>query len=170
MELVRLLIQNGNEKFTDEATVADFIFRELQEDEALKISNQLYDRIINEVKQHIEEHLSFDEHFFTNHMDGDIRKLAADVLSEVDKYELSPFWLAGGKVIPTQKENYIRNLQSVFLFLKLSKVNRLIKNNLEEFSKATHADEIEHCQEYNIQLIAVRNAIAKIMGTSYNVL
>ncbi len=170
LELVRLLIQNGNEKFTDEATVADFIFRELHEDEALKISNVLYDRIINEVKQHIEEHLSFDEHFFTNHMDGDIRKLAADVLSEVDKYELSPFWLAGGKVIPTQKENYIRDLQSVFLFLKLSKVNRLIKNNLEEFSKATHADEIEHFQEYNIQLITVRNAIAGIMGTSYNVL
>ena len=58
----------------------------------------------------------------------------------------------------------------MFIFLKLSKVNRLIKNNLEEFSKATHADEIEHFQEYNIQLITVRNAIAGIMGTSYNVL
>ncbi len=168
--LVKLLIQSGTQKFTEEATVADFIFKELQEDEALQINHHLYSRILKEVKQQMEEQLNFDEHYFTNHVDTDIRKLAADILSETEKYELSPFWLEGGKSIPTERENYIRDLQSVFLFLKLSKVNKLIKNNLDEFATVTSATDIEHCTEYNIQLINVRNAIAKIMGTSYNVL
>ncbi len=168
MNLVRLLIQSGSQKFTEEATVADFIFKELQEDEALNITHELYSKILAELQQEMEENLSFDEQFFTNHINGDIRKLAADVLTE--KHELSPHWGANGVTVLTEKENYIRDLQSVFLFLKLSKVNKLIKLNLEEFATVTHIGEIEHCTEYNIQLVGVRNTIANILGTSYNVL
>lgn len=166
--LVRLLIQNGSRKFTEEATVADFIFKELQEDEALTINHTLYARIISDVQTQMADFATIEEHYFTNHQDSDIRKLAADVLTE--QHELSPFWSENGFNIPTEKENYIRDLQSVFLHLKQRKINQLIKNNLEEFSSVTHDYEKEHHMQYHLLLTGVRNEISKIIGTSYHVL
>ncbi len=88
MNLVRLLIQSGHKKFMEDATVADFVFRELRADEALKIVNPVYQKVIDEITELIDQNLSFDEHFFVNHTDSEIRTLAASFLTE--KHELSP--------------------------------------------------------------------------------
>ncbi|MES2618882.1 MAG: DNA primase [Bacteroidota bacterium] len=165
--LVRLLIQSGSQKFKEEATVADFIFNELQEDEALKIKHPLYQKILELVQHHMAEQLSISTDFFVNHEDNEIRNLAANLLTE--NHELSPYWQDNGLFIPAIKDNYIHDLQSVFMFLKLNKINELIKNNLAEFAEAKGDYDKDVCMQYHMQLIAVRNALASLMGTSYTV-
>lgn len=164
--LIRLLVQSGHKKFMEDATVADFIFKELSEDEQLSINNPLYQKIIEEVKVSIENNLTLDESFFINHSDSEVRQIAADFHSE--KYELSPYWGENGLFLKTEKENYVRDLQSLFLFLKKFKLEQLIKNNMNDLSQVPDASEAELLIQYHIQLIEVRNKISEILGTIYN--
>lgn len=160
--LIRILIQSGFQKFQENATVVDFIFKELEEDEALSINNELYNSVIHEVKQEVNDQLELNEQFFINHQNSEIRKLAADFLT--DKYELSPYWKDNGKVIKLEKENYIRDLQSVFLFLKLRKLEKLIQLNLEELAIAETEHQKLNLTHYHLQLLEVKNSIANILG------
>jgi DNA primase len=164
--LIRLLVQSGHKKFMEDATVADFIFKELSEDEQLSINNPLFQKIINEVKVSIENNLTLDESFFINHIDSEVRQMAADFHSE--KYELSSYWGENGLFLKTEKENYVRDLQSLFLFLKKFKLEQLIKNNMNDLSQAPDYQEAEVLTQYHIQLIEVRNKISEILGTIYN--
>lgn len=166
MNLVRLLIQSGHRKFMEDATVADFIFRELKEDEALLIENPLYQKIIQEVTGLMESELSFDENFFINHLDSDIRNLAAGFMT--DRHELSPAWFDNGIFIKTEKENYVHDLQSLFLFLKKHKIEKLIRTNLDDMSKAEADAEKDALLQYHMQLIAVRNSISELLGAVVN--
>ena len=99
LNLIRLLIQSGHKKFMEDSTVADFVFKELKDDEALRITHPLYQKVLDEVTEMMEQELVFDENFFINHEDSDIRQLAADFLSE--KHELSPRWSENGIMIKT---------------------------------------------------------------------
>ena len=111
--------------------------------------------------------LQLDEQFFINHEDDAIRQLAADLLT--DFFELSPTWSDNGIFIKTEKENYINDLQSLFLFLKKNKIEKLILSNLEEMNKPEHeAEQKEQLLHYHIQLIEVRNAISEILGSTMN--
>jgi len=166
--LIRLLIQSGNKKFMEDATVADFVFKELQEDEALRLVNPLYQKVVDELQVRMQESLEFDEHFFINHEDSDIRRLAADFLTEREDQKLSDRWLENGIMIKTERENYVHDLQSLFLFLKKFKVEQMIRNNLEEFENAVEDEQKNVCMDYHRQLIDVRNAISSFLGTVVN--
>jgi len=165
--LVRLLIQSGEKKFMEDATVIDFIINELREDEALQIEHPLYKKIIEEVQHITEQYLAdheINENFFINHTDEEVRKLAADMLTE--HYELSPAWAENDLFIKTEKENYVRDLQSLFLFLKKSKLEALIQHNLEELKTIEDNEEkIQECLNYHAELTSVRNSISEILGT-----
>lgn len=166
LNLIRLIIQSGHKKFMEDATVLDFIFKELKEDDALKINHPLYSRILEEVSKHMEEELSIDENYFVNHTDSQIRQLAADFLTE--RHELSPVWGENGIYIKTVRENYVHDLQSLFLFLKKHKLNQLIKTNMEEMSETQDPEKRDFCLHYHMELIAVRNTISEILGTAIN--
>jgi DNA primase len=164
--LIRLLIQSGHKKFMEDATVADFVFKELSDDAGLELEDPLFKQIIEDIKHQMENELEIDEQFFVNHHQTEVRTLAADFLSE--KYELSPFWSEGGLFIKTERENYVRDLQSLFLFLKKSKIEQMIKENLEEMLKEEIEEERDKYLHFHIQLIAVRDEISKILGTVIN--
>lgn len=164
--LIRLLIQSGHKKFKEDASVADFIFKELNDDEALKIEHPLYKKIIDELKTQIEQELEFNEQFFINHSDNEIRSLAADFLT--DKYELSPFWGENQLFIKTEKENYVKDLQSLFLFLKKYKIEQIIKDNLKDLNLSETEEDKEIHLHYHINLIGVRDEISRILGTVVN--
>lgn len=166
LNLVRLLIQSGHKKFMEDATVADFIFKELKEDEALKIENPVFQKVLDEVTTQIENELQFDEQFFINHSDGDIRKMAADFMA--DRHELSDRWSENGIFIKTEKENYVHDLQSLFLFLKKNKIEKMIKANLDEFANVEEDHQKELLLHYHVQLIGVRNLISEMLGTVMN--
>lgn len=164
--LIRLLIQSGHKKFMEDATVADFIFKELNEDEALSINNPLYKSIIEDLQKEMEEMLEFNESYFVNHENAEIRALAATFLTE--QHEISPTWSDNGIFIKTEKENYVHDLQSLFLFLKKFKLEQLIKHNLEELQNTEDQEKRDFCMHYHMELISVRNMISEILGTAIN--
>ena len=165
--LIRLLIQSGHKPFQEGTTVSDFIFKELNEDDALQIEHPLYNKILQAVKDQLNSELQMDEQFFVNHEDDSIRQLAADLLT--DFFELSPAWSDNGIFIKTEKENYINDLQSLFLFLKKNKIEKMIQNNLDEMAKSElEQEQKEQLLHYHIQLIEVRNAISEILGSTMN--
>jgi DNA primase len=164
--LIRLLIQSGHKKFMEDATVADFIFKELNEDEALNINHPLYKKIIDDLQKEMTEALKFDESYFVNHESTEIRALAATFLTE--QHEISPTWLDNGIFIKTERENYVHDLQSLFLFLKKFKLEQLIKHNLEELQNTEDQEKKDFCMHYHMELISVRNMISEILGTAIN--
>lgn len=166
MNLVRLLMQSGHRKFMEDATVADFIFRELKEDEALVIEDPLYQKVILELSELMENELSFNEQYFINHPDSDIRNLAANFIA--DRHELSDRWHENGIFVKTEKENYVHDLESLFLFLKKHKIEKLIRANMEELARAPEMAEKESLLQFHMQLIGVRNSIAELLGTVVN--
>lgn len=166
LHLIRLLIQSGHKKFMEDATVADFVYKELRDDSALKLQNPMYQKVFDEITELIDQNLSFDENHFVNHADHEIRSLAADFLT--DKYELSNAWLDNGIVVKTIRDNYVHDLQSLFLFLKKNKLDQLIKANIEELSKAETDEDKNFCMHYHMQLISVRNAISEMLGAVIN--
>ena len=164
--LIRLLIQSGHKKFFIDSTVADFIFKEIKEDVNLVIEDEAYRLVLDEVMKEIEQNFSLDEQYFINHTNSEIRTLAADFLSE--KYDLSPYWLEQGLIIKTEKENYIKDLQSLFLFLKKFKIEAIIQNNLIQMNLETDED-IKYSMFLNhIAFTKVRDEISVIMGTVVN--
>jgi DNA primase len=139
----------------------------LNEDDALQIEHPLYNKILQAVKDQLNSELQMDEQFFVNHEDDSIRQLAADLLT--DFFELSPAWSDNGIFIKTEKENYINDLQSLFLFLKKNKIEKMIQNNLDEMAKSElEQEQKEQLLYYHIQLIEVRNAISEILGSTMN--
>jgi hypothetical protein len=78
-------------------------------------------------------------------------------------------WSDNGIFIKTEKENYINDLQSLFLFLKKNKIEKMIQYNLDEMAKSElEQEQKEQLLHYHIQLIEVRNAISEILGSTMN--
>ncbi len=160
--LIRIIMQSGFKLFKEESTVIDFIFKELEEDEALVIENQFFKSIIDELKTEMIENLSLNENFFQHHQNSEIRQLSADFLME--KYQLSSFWKENEIIIQEEKDNYIRDLQSVFLILKLKKTEVLLKKCLEEINHATSDEDKEQSLKYYMNLNEFKIELSKILG------
>ncbi|MBC7425325.1 MAG: toprim domain-containing protein, partial [Bacteroidia bacterium] len=161
-DLIRILIQSGTKLFMEGVTVADFIFKELELDQALKLANPLYNRILEEYRETVSENLELDTQFFINHAEHEISLLAAELLTE--RYEISPYWAENSTPIPEIRDNYVNDLSSVFFYLKLKRLNTLIKQNFEKHEQAEAEGEKEEIYYYILELIAVRNLIASHIG------
>ena len=83
----KFMCQMKNEEGKDvPLTVIEFIYYSLADDN-IQLSNPLYERMLTEGFEHIKEEGFKAEHFYVNHPDADINKLAADLC--IDNVPLS---------------------------------------------------------------------------------
>lgn len=87
MEVIRLLISYGNRPLTDEILVAEYIFKQLEENDNFALQSSPCDKIYTEYKTAFLQHETLAETHFINHPNSEISKMTASLLSS--KHELS---------------------------------------------------------------------------------
>jgi DNA primase len=159
-EVVRTLIEFGNQPWEETNSVADYIFLEIEKDGLEDLfDNKLLVEIINEYKSILERGTRPDEKFFLYHPDQKIGQMAVSLLTE--KHQISPNWAKfyQGKILD-RSDLYREEVRSSMTYLKLKKVKRLIVENQYDLEKEQSQDDIlillhthKHLKELEMQLM-----------------
>lgn len=169
-DIVRLLIQYGNQTLQKEnTTVAEFILADIEESLG-SFDNPLYGKIASECHDLVVQGKSFDQHYFIQHESKEVNELAIDLLAT--PWEFSPNWEAMWNY-PLQNQkmpdlNFDLDMKQALLRFKLQKVMKMCEMNLARVKAASLAGDDEGMMRFmKIQqkLNETRNTIALQAGT-----
>jgi len=171
LEFLRFLLKHCNAaiqlKDQDESyetTVKDFMIGEIEADELVS-ENALFKKIFQDVAGHI-DHDDFDPwKFFVYHSDGEVSKLATDLLS--DKYIESKRWAKAGAY--TEKEEDILDvlIPRIVNEYKLSKVKIMLNEIEKEITEASAANDFDRVieeQSVYMNLKRVEKELSRALG------
>lgn len=170
LEYLRFLLKHCNavielkdpvEKETYETTVKEFMIGEIEADDLVS-ENVLFKKIFEEVAQHIESE-DFDPwKFFVYHSDGEVSKLATDLLS--DKYIESKRWSKAGAY--TEKEEDILDvlIPRIVNEYKLSKVKIMLSEIEKAITEASAANDFEKVIEEQSMYMNLKRVEKELAG------
>lgn len=160
-ELLKTLILYADREFDEEKNVAEFIFKELEDDEIWPVSEDFGD-IFKEAHTYYEEHKVLNELYFIRNVKTS--KLAAEVISP--KYRLSQGWEENyEKFVKTDEENYKRQVVENLNYLKLNHIEILMLENQEKLKDAVEVEDVEIYQNIHANLQEIRKTITDKIGT-----
>jgi len=162
LALFRLLLLYGEEKLSDETTIFDFVWGELQSDANLSLDDDLAKKLSLEV----ETHGSWPgaQHFI-HHLDSEIAAWAAGVLA--DGHTLSPAFAENYIDVTQESEVPQDQVLNMFLHLRRKKVDALIENHLSMMKEPENTEEdLSMMMEFLIELNEVKRQIAEKLGNS----
>ena len=150
--LVRVLLEFGHLEWTNGETIAQYVLRELEEQELIEDEKLL--RLVEMYKTWFDAGLAPSAKNFLYHENLETSSLVVSILQF--PYELSPNWSEhfDGK-IPTREDLYKEELQSVLTYLKLIKVKRMIDLNQKDLEKP-------HTPEQQLILIQVHQHLKQM--------
>ena len=150
--LVRVLLEFGHLEWTNRETIAQYVLRELEEQELIEDEKLL--RLVEMYKTWFDAGLAPSAKNFLYHENLETSSLVVSILQF--PYELSPNWSEhfDGK-IPTREDLYKEELQSVLTYLKLRKVKRMIDLNQKDLEKP-------HTPEQQLILIQVHQHLKQM--------
>jgi len=156
--LMKILVLFGEKPFNEEQTIAQFVISELKV-ENLSFSDTVCHILATELREQ-----DFDiwpgHTYFIQHRNEAVASWAAGVLA--GGYELSKAYLENDILISTEEDNYLKELSSVFLYLRRKKLDNLIRAKLELLKNAdSDASEIMDELNYYNEL---KSRIAKDIG------
>ncbi|GAB4488720.1 MAG: DNA primase [Saprospiraceae bacterium] len=169
-DIIRLLVQFGNQQLEKEGiTVAEYILADIEESLG-SFDNPLYGKIASECHALLVAGKSFDQNYFLHHEDKDFSDLAIDLLTS--PFELSPNWEEKWNY-PLQNQvapelNFDLDMRQALDRFKLRKIQKMCDLNLARIKSASDAEDMEAMLRYmKIQqkLNETRNEIAKRAGT-----
>ena len=132
-DFIRVLICFGAEKYSEEnnISVANFILQNTEEEVLESFENKLYQKIVNEIKELLENGNSFNQKMLINHSDEKISEIAIDFLTKPDEY--SPNWKDRHNIeLRSQKypnENFIADCEKMLPRFRLNKIEKILSEN-----------------------------------------
>jgi len=172
--LIRFLLQYGNEKLfeshdelagSEYISVAEFIINEILNDE-LEFKNLLYRQIFEEVHECIKRGEVIDIKYFVNHSNGQISKIAVDLLSF--PYELSKLHKRKGANVETEDMLLKKNIPKAIIEYKRKILEMAQKEKMEEIRKAQEStapgDQISKIMQQHITISSLITVISKERG------
>jgi DNA primase len=167
-EIMRLLINHGTkelfphneENLEKHISVASFIIYELERDD-LELSNPVYNLIIKEFKEMIEQNIVSGEKIFSNHPDVSISRVAADLLSS--SYDISRIWKRKEAYVETEEDKLKEVVPSTILAYKSFLVRQQLKETEDKLRQAGNDESLLLQQRYMI-LKSVNMQLAKQLG------
>ncbi|OQY00340.1 MAG: DNA primase [Bacteroidetes bacterium 4572_117] len=171
-ELISLLLNFGElELFSDteettftakSTSVADYITAEILNDE-LEFKNLIYKQIFEDYIVAIKKNEQLESKHFINHQEANIRKLAADVLSQ--NYKASSIWEKDGKKIEATEMRLKEIVPKTVNTYKLKVLNQAIKDN-ETYIKNAGDDmeRIKYFMEQKMTLLDARRELGGLTG------
>ena len=161
LQLLKTLMLHADKEFEEGVSVAQYIFKELDEDEIWPITQEYADMFLD-AKNQLEEHKVLNELFFIRNHNSS--KLAADVLST--KHQLSKGWEENyEKFIKTDEDNYKQLVVDNLNYVKLKHIDILMLENQEGLKTAESEEDIAIYQNVHANLQEVRKKITDQLGT-----
>jgi len=160
-DLLKTLILYADQEFDEEHTVAQYIFKELEEDEIWPVSDACAE-IFKQAHAYLEEHKALNELYFIRN--PETSKLAAEILSQ--RHSLSPGWEENfEKIVKTDTDNYKHQVVQNLNYLKLNHIEMLMNENQESLKTAETEEDILICQNVHANLQEIRKKITDQIGT-----
>ncbi|MCK3683563.1 DNA primase [Maribellus sp. YY47] len=173
LEFLRFLLKHANaliyfrEKGSDEkiaVSVKDFMVAEIEEDELVS-QNPLFQKIFYDVADNIENDAFDSWKHFIYHPNGEISKLATDLLS--DKYIESKRWTKAGAFTEREEDILDILIPRIVNEYKLNKVRGMlsgIEKAIEEASAAKDFDRVIEEQSMYMNLKRVEKELTMQLG------
>lgn len=160
-ELLKTLILHADKEFSEEMTVAEFIFNEFEEEQIWPISED-FSQIFIDAYAHLKEHKVLNELYFIRNSKSS--KIAAEVLSV--RHNLSKGWEDNyEKFVKSDQENYKSHVIDNLNYLKLKHIDLLMKENQEKLKIAESDEDIMVLQQIHDNLLKIRRKITDQSGT-----
>lgn len=171
-QIIQMIVRYGEkelykEKLADgsphSVSVTEFVVKELQEDE-LSFHNPLHQHILKEAFAHIHEAGFIAQHFFINHIDPEISKLASDLAT--DRYQLSKVHTKYQN-IAQDKDRLMDIVPTLVISFKNAIVNDELRHLLQKLNDPSLATDNVRCEELMKQykdMKEVEKAMAKRLG------
>jgi len=170
-EIIRLLLQYGEkdlftykeDKYSESKTitVAEYIIKEILNDE-LEFKNLIYKQIFEEYLEILNKEKHPDRNYFIHHEQGEVSKLAADLLSP--SYELSDFFSKrSGLHIETEEMKLKMLVPEAIIAYKRKILEKAQQDKARELKKAQEQNlEEEQMNAIQKEYQAITNAINDI--------
>ncbi len=162
--LIRVLLEYGLKPWNEEITVADYLIKEIEENELDKMMQEelltsiylIYKKMYHEDEHPVTKH-------FLYHPDEKISALVVKAMGI--PLEISPNWDThyDGKILKPE-DMYKEEVSSTLHYLKLKKLKQLILENQQLLETATKADDQLLYMQTHQHLKAIEKAITKNLG------
>jgi len=136
--LFELESENPNE--TELIKVGEFMIDELEKDDLIS-ENLLFQKIFNEIKENLENSTFDPWRYFIYHPDGEISKLATDLLSE--KFTESNIWKKGGGYTEAEEDILDLLIPKVINEYKARKIKEMLPAIEDEINIAFQNNDFE---------------------------
>jgi DNA primase len=161
LELLKTLILHADKEFEEGVNVAQYIFKELEEDEIWPVTPE-YAEIFTEAKTHLDQHKVLNELYFIRNQKTS--KLAAEILSI--RHVLSKGWEKNyEKFVKTDEDNFKQLVVDNLNYLKIKHIDMWMLENQEQLKKADIEEDIIIYQNVHANLQEVRKKITDQLGT-----
>ncbi len=163
--VIRSLLEFGLQVWDDETTVAEFIFKEIEENGLEDLfDNKILIRIYAMYKQLYQNGENPTEKHFLYHTDQELTQTAISLMTE--KHEISPNWkeFYEGEM-PSRADLYREEVASCMTYLKLKKVKRLILENQSDLEQELSEDDLLMLLHTHKHLKQVEMDLMKKIGT-----
>ncbi|MCO5237566.1 MAG: DNA primase [Chitinophagaceae bacterium] len=163
--IVRALLDFGNQAWNDKQKVADYIFEELEINELTNlIDNTQMLMVLNTYQSWNREGAEPDIKKFLYHPDEQLRAAVIDLMDT--RYELSPNWKDHyDGPLPSRESLYKEEIISTLNYLKLRKIKRLMDENQRDLEKASSPEEQLTLLQTHQHLKQLEMTLTKEYGT-----
>lgn len=163
--MVRSLLEFGLKNLNEEQTVAQHIFKEIEDNQLEElIDNKELLRVIHTYKVWYDAGI---EPTAKNFLYSEDQKMSALVVSIMDfNYEISPNWKEHFEGhIATREELFAEEVFSTLNYLKLRKIKRLMDENQRDLEKATNPEDQMMLVQTHQHLKQMEIELTKQLGT-----
>ena len=161
-ELIRCLMDFGNLPWDETLSVAQHILAE--GDEWDMVSNPDLKKIMNVYKQWLDEGLEPTMKNFLFHEDSSISQTVVG-LTEI-RHEISTKWKEVYDIdVITREQQYLAEVQSVLIFLKLRKIKGMIDENQRELEQVKDASQLTLLIKTHQHLKSLESQLTRELGT-----
>lgn len=160
IRLLISLIKYADRPMNEDIDVAGFIFSELQS-ENYEFENAFAGKMILEAADHYKIMGQLNKKFFVQH--PETAKLVADELAK--EYVLSPLWKEQHDIsVQTEEDNFKAEIGANLNYLKLFKVDEVLKKNEVQIKEAETEEDALKAQQVHAKLLQLRSQIAHYLG------
>ncbi len=161
-ELIRCLMDFGNLPWDETLTVAQHILAE--GDEWDMVSNPDLKKIMSVYKQWLDEGLEPTMKNFLFHEDPSISQTVVS-LTEI-RHEISTKWKEVYDIdVITREQQYLAEVQSVLIFLKLRKIKGMVDENQRELEQVKDASQLTLLIKTHQHLKSLESQLTRELGT-----
>lgn len=163
-ESIRVLVNYGKRKIKsrelEDQYIIDYFLTEADE---IQFSNSVYRRIVDIIKNRMQQGEIIDAEYLLGVDDEEVRKTVVDLVT--DKYEISTNWAEKYNIhVPHEQEILKDVTYSNVLRLKFRIIQQLIHEENKKLKNATQEYEIDELLDDIIELKDIRKQIADSLG------